>query len=183
MNRTAEAGGNGSAGSTPGTTPTPEPQPAMGTEPETGTTPEDGTDSTSVELRKAQAEAKRYRLELKEVREQLKAQTNKDLTEAERMEQRAKEVEAREAAAIQRERNIEVREAAVAAGSNAPEHVARLVDPDEEITSAIRRLKRELPQLFYNRGTLGSADGGSHGGGVKQSPSEVMDALIRGGRL
>lgn len=179
----AEAGGNGSAGSTPGTTPTPEPQPAMGNEPETGTTPEDGTDSTSVELRKAQAEAKRYRLELKEVREQLKARDEKDLSETERLEKRAKELDAREAQALQRERDAEVRLAAITAGANAPDAVARLVDPDEEIPAAIRRLKRELPQLFYNRGTLGTADAGSHGGGARQSPSEVMDALIRGGRL
>ena len=183
MNRTAEAGGNGSAGSTPGTTPTPEPQPAMGTEPETGTTPDDGTDSTSVELRKAQAEAKRYRLELKEAREQLKARDDRDLTETERLEKRAKELDAREAQALQRERDAEVKVAAVAAQSNAPDAIARLMDPDEEIPAGIRRIKREYPQLFYNRGTAGSADGGSHGGGVQQSPSEVMDALIRGGRL
>jgi len=177
-----EQGGNNSGSSTPGTTPTP-PQPETGTEPETGTTPEDGTDSSSVELRKAQAEAKRYRLELREIREQLKARDEKDLSETERLEKRAKELDAREAQALQRERDAEVRLAAITAGANAPDAVARLVDPDEEIPAAIRRLKRELPQLFYNRGTNGSADGGSHGGGVKQSPSEVMDALIRGGRL
>jgi len=177
-----EQGGNNSGSSTPGTTPT-EPQPPAGTEPETGTTPEDGTETSSVELRKAQAEAKRYRLELREIREQLKARDEKDLTEAERLEKRAKELDAREALAIQRERDAEVRLAAIAAGANAPDAVARLIDPDEEIPAALRRLKRELPQLFYNRGTAGSADGGAHGGTARQSPSEVMDALIRGGRL
>lgn len=178
----SETGGNGSDSSTPGTTPNPT-QPLAGTEPEPGTTPDDGTESSSVRLRKAEAEAKRYRLELKEAREREKARQDKELSEAERLEVRAKELDAREQAALQRERDAEVRLSAISAGANAPEAVARLVDPDEDIPDAIRRLKRELPQLFFNQGGSGSANGGARGGNTQQSPSEVMDALIRGGRL
>jgi hypothetical protein len=152
-----------------------------GTPPETGVTPEDGSDEISVDaFRRAQAEAKKYRLELKEARDRLKARDEQDLTETERMERRGKDIEAKEAAMALRERAAEVREAAVAAGATKPEAIARLVDPDEEIGRAITRLKRELPELFLTRGGAGTANGGSHGSGHSPSPSEAMDAYIRG---
>lgn len=175
-----ETGGNGSPSGTPGATPI-QPQPATGTPPETGATPEDGNEAISVDsYRRLQTEAKKARLELKEVREALRQRDEKDLTEAEKLAKRAQDIEAKEALLAQRERATEVKDAALAAGASKPDVIARLVDPDEDIGRAIARLKRELPELFYNRGTAGTTNGGASGTPSAGSPSDAMNAFIRG---
>lgn len=155
--------------------------PATGSPPETGATPEDGNEPISVEsYRRLQAEAKRHRLAAKDAADRLAALEGEKLTDAERAAKRLKELEDENLFLAAQARMAEVKAIAASEGARYPDAVARLVDDgDEDIGKAVRRLKREMPELFLVRGTAGTANGSASGPLPPADSGMAVDAFIR----
>jgi len=123
-------------------------------------------------------EAARYRRELRDTQARLSKLESEKLTESEKRDLRAKELEA-ENATLKAERHAaRVEAAAATAGARNPAIVAKLVPADaDDPKKAIEQIKKDNPYLF---GTAGSADGGA--GGNSGGSGRSMNDLIRRGR-
>lgn len=123
-------------------------------------------------------EAAKHRREAKSLAESLKSLEDSQLSESEKRDQRAKELETENTRLKSEQREARIEATAAKAGARDPDLIAKLVPADaEDVAKAIAAIKKERPHLFSG---VGSADGGAGGG--RTASGQSMNDRIRGAR-
>jgi hypothetical protein len=135
-------------------------------------------------VRKIRDEAAAARVELKELRAELKQLKEGPLSESDKLALKIKELEDDNRNLIWKQREANIIAQAAALGCKKPQLMVRLIDDDvedEDLSKALNKLKRDNPELFLNQ--IGTADGGSGmsgaGSGAGRRVEEDMNFLIR----
>ena len=137
-------------------------------------------------VKKLRAEAAAQRQRAREIADRLKKLEDEKLSETERQQRRAQELEAENALLLSRVRLSDLTEAALENGANAryASAIARLLpaelntDDETKVVAAIERLKGTYPDMFRKeRADAGNGDAGA--GRSSKPPASDMNSILR----
>jgi hypothetical protein len=142
-------------------------------------------DSSADELKRTRAEAKNYRLKLRELEKKLEERETGDMSELQRAQKSAEDAQTRVSTLETENRGLRVQVAASKAGIVDPEAAAVLLDWDDIAAGDAKALDKALRELVKERPWLaGTARGGGADGGAGRSDnaldSQDMNTLLRG---
>ncbi len=174
------AGGSGDRKASAGAPPPDSPPKgnADGQAPDANGKPEENFDADYVKRLRAEAADNRKRAKAAE--DKLKKLEEANLSELEKSQRRAQELEAENARLTHSARVAEIQAFVAGLGATHPEAVAKLADPEiADSKLAAAALKERYPDFFKPKGTAAPAPSADAGAGRGEPPKAGMNEFIR----
>lgn len=134
------------------------------------------------ELKRARAEAAKYRTELRTLQLKQRELERKDLDEKGQALAKVKDLEAEIERLSREQHQGRLLVACAKAGAREPEDVAKLVGhevEEEHWNSSLGQLKKRYPSMFGQADSPGGGSANGGAGGSQQLHSDSMNAMIR----